>query len=78
MSRTDPDLNRLYSIPQAAAEFGMLPRTWRSIFDSRAVPLVRIGRRLYVRHADAIAYLEQQTIPARPATEAVLAEADAR
>lgn len=49
-----------------ASTYSTLPvRTIRHLFDTRAVPLVKVTRRLYVRAEDLDAYLEAQTIPAR-------------
>jgi hypothetical protein len=66
----DPATDPLYTFAQAAAAFNMNPRTWRGLFNTRAMPLVRIGRKLYVRRSDALAYLTAQTIPASTHTGA--------
>ena len=60
----------LYTFTEAAAAFSMKPRTWRELFNTRALPLVRIGRRLYVRRSEVLAYLAAQTIPVGHDTEA--------
>lgn len=60
-----PEPNPLYTAEQAAAAFGMKYRTWRGLFDSRALPLIRIGRRLYVRRSDALAFLTANAVQPR-------------
>lgn len=57
-SAVDP----LYSVQAAAAISGLKERTWREIFSRRAVPLVRVGCRLYVRQSDLIAYLDSRPV----------------
>ncbi|CAL8975451.1 hypothetical protein TESS_TESS_00852 [Tessaracoccus sp. O5.2] len=54
----------LLTVADAAAETGLKERTIRHLFDTRAVPLVKIGTRLYVRRADLVAYLDSATVPA--------------
>lgn len=56
--------DELLTVSEVAAELRILPRTARRLFDQRAFPLVRIGRRLYVRRRELEAYLEANTISA--------------
>lgn len=50
---------------EAAATYSTLPqRTVRRLFSTRELPLVNVGRRLYVRAGDLDAYLAAQVIPA--------------
>lgn len=51
----------LFTFAQAAAATNLKPRTWREIFARRAVPLVRVNGRLYVRQSDMLAFLEAHT-----------------
>ena len=58
------DTAELLTVAQAAQESGLKQRTIRGLFNTRALPLVRIGSRLYVRRGDLLAFIEAATIPA--------------
>lgn len=52
----------LYTCDQVADRLNIPHRTARELFNRRAVPLVRLGRRLYVRHQDLTKFLDAATI----------------
>lgn len=56
---------RLLDVPAVAAELGINPRTVRLMFDKREVPLVRIGRRVFVWSDDLANHLAACEQPAR-------------
>jgi len=58
-------LDELFTPAEAAAAVGRPERAIRHLFDKRAFPLVKMGRRVYVRRSDLEAYLTASTIPAR-------------
>lgn len=58
---TQPDDLALYDVRQVGLELGIPERSARKLFDCRAFPLVHVGRRLYVRRIDLIAYLDHNT-----------------
>ena len=60
-----PETDPLYTVEQIADFLNMKPRFWRHVFDTRAVPLVKLGRRLYIRRSTALAYVDAHTISAR-------------
>lgn len=57
----------LLGVPDVAQETGLCVRQARDLFNKRRLPLVKIGRRLYVRRGDLMAYLDAATLPVRPA-----------
>jgi len=66
MTDTSPDPTlQLLDPAQGAALTGRPERAIRYLFDKRAFPLVRLGRRVYVRRSDFEAYLEASTEPAK-------------
>ena len=64
---TTPDLaaRRLLDVPAAAELLGINPRTVRRMFDERWLPVVKIGRRVFVWSDDLAHALEASTTPAR-------------
>lgn len=56
---------RLLDVAETAALTGLPPRTVRRLFDERRVPLVKIGRRLFVWSDDLAAYLDASLTPAK-------------
>jgi excisionase family DNA binding protein len=64
-SQPGTGLEQLYTPAEAAAAVNRPERAIRHLFDKRAFPLVKMGRRVYVRRSDLAAYLTASTIPAR-------------
>lgn len=61
----------LLDIPAIHREYGLPIRTLEHLlYTRRAVPTVRLGRRLYVRRSDLLAYFAAQTVPARDGQQA--------
>lgn len=57
---------QLLDVPAIATATGLTVRTVKDlIYAKRALPVVKVGRRVYVRHADLIAWLDRNTSPAR-------------
>lgn len=56
---------RLLDVPAAAAELGINPRTVRRMFDERTLPVVKLGRRVFVWSDDLAAHLDACAQPAR-------------
>ena len=56
---------KLLDVPAVVALTGVPLRTVRHLFDTRALPLVHIGRRLFVRQSALEDYLAANTHPAR-------------
>lgn len=61
----NPDTRHLLDVPAAAARYGLNPRTVRRMFDERALPIVKLGRRVFVWSDDLAEHLEAATVPAR-------------
>lgn len=56
---------RLLDVPAAAAELGINPRTVRRMFDERTLPVVKLGRRVFVWSDDLANHLAACEQPAR-------------
>lgn len=53
---------RCYSIERAAELLGCSKRHVQNLCASKALPFVRLGRRVAVRHSDLAAYLERHCV----------------
>ena len=59
------DARHLLDVPTAAARYGLNPRTVRRMFDEHRLPIVKLGRRVFVWSDDLAEHLEAATMPAR-------------